>query len=342
MVDIADEHALREYLQCNTDIIREFKPKTLDITYFDGGVSGTVALVSDGQQEILVKQALGQLRVGNLWECGPERLFIEKKAFETYASIMSDNSLEVLSYDEKNNIMVRRGAPKSCSTWKSHLQRGLFDFRTSDMAVSTLLKLHNETANDEEIAEKFRDETYFIDLRRDPYICFVAAKYPSLSPMADEVIDYMAHRRVCLIHGDYSPKNILVDSDRIYIIDHEVAVYGNPCFDLAFLANHFLLKTIHYRQYGETYMEMLRYMLKIYLARLKCLGIHEAIDYSTKILTLLFIARVDGKSPVDYITEESEKNVVREVTFEIIRNGVYNFEALFDTLRSALATLESK
>ena len=52
--------------------------------------------------------------------------------------------------------------------------------------------------------------------------------------------------RSVLVHGDFSPKNLLVSGDRLVIIDCEVAWYGDPAFDLAFLLNHLCLKALYH------------------------------------------------------------------------------------------------
>ena len=51
-----------------------------------------------------------------------------------------------------------------------------------------------------------------------------------------------------LVHGDVSPKNILVGPAGPVFLDAECAWYGDPAFDLAFCLNHLLLKCLPCRQ----------------------------------------------------------------------------------------------
>jgi hypothetical protein len=45
-------------------------------------------------------------------------------------------------------------------------------------------------------------------------------------------------------------------------------------------------------------------------------------------LALLFLARVDGKSPAEYITEEKDKDIIRELSYSILENKYSNFQQL--------------
>ena len=53
-----------------------------------------------------------------------------------------------------------------------------------------------------------------------------------------------AQTRIALVHGDVSPKNILVGPDAPVLLDAECAWYGDPAFDIAFCLNHLLLKAV--------------------------------------------------------------------------------------------------
>ena len=115
-----------------------------------------------------------------------------------------------------------------------------------------------------------------------------------------------------------------------------MAYYGHPCFDLAFFSNHFLLKTVKNKQYGRAYLEMLRYMLKIYFGRLTCVPQGKMESDTVGTLAFLFLARVDGKSPAEYITEEEDRNVIRRTAIEAIEKGVKTYEEFFALLEKHL------
>ena len=115
------------------------------------------------------------------------------------------------------------------------------------MCIRDRCKVHNLSAVSPLIREKFQNNIIFSELRVDPYIKRVVEKHPDLKSRSEQIISRLMNEKVALIHGDYSPKNILVADDRIYILDFEVAHFGHPSFDIAFLFNHFMLKAVKHK-----------------------------------------------------------------------------------------------
>lgn len=334
MTDISIREELLGYLAdkgvfCNT--------RDLYVRYFTGGVSATVALVSDGKRPIIVKQALAKLKVADNWECDQSRMIIEKNALDIYARLVPSATPAPISYDKENYILIREAAPENCPMWKTNLLEGLFDYEVAKEAIEAIAAIHNGTAGDKSVAETFGDGSFFYSLRISPYIQWVAAKYPRLEDASREITSMLMENHLALIHGDYSPKNILVDGRGVCVLDLEVAYYGHPCFDLAFFANHFLLKTVKNKQYGNAYLEMLRYMLHIYFERLTFLEKTKMESDTVRTLAFLFLARVDGKSPAEYITLETDKDIIRRTAMKAIENGTDTFENFIALLQENLS-----
>jgi hypothetical protein len=330
-MEIADKKQLLDYLEKQ----HIFKPQNLSslyVRYFGGGVSGVVALVSDGEKNIIVKQALAALKVANLWECDPSRMIIEHRALEVYARLVPNGVPRPICCDEKNHIMIREAAPESCPVWKEQLLGGLLDFGTARQAVDSLLTVHNKTAGDPLVRAAFENGEFFYALRMDPYIMRVAEKYPELKTEADALVHALMNSPIALIHGDYSPKNILVDGGRIYILDFEVAYYGHPAFDLAFFMNHFILKSIKNPQWAGAYWNMLWYMSSRYLQNITHGDPAEMEAQTVRTLAFLLLARIDGKSPAEYITGEADKQCARNIAFSMMRQKTNTFDKVFEII----------
>ena len=315
MLDIAKEEILRKYLIQNNIFSDSDK---LRIHYFPGGVSGTVAFASDGIKEVVIKQALPFLKVAAEWECDPSRMIIEQKALEVYSRLVPSSVPAPISFDMDELIMVREAAPESCVMWKAQLLEGLLDFRVAEKSIRTLLDIHNKTANDEAVRQDFIDDSFFYKLRISPYIEVVVEKYPKLKEKSISVIDFLMNKKIALVHGDYSPKNLLVDGDKIFVLDLEVAHYGHPAFDMAFFSNHFLLKAIKNRAWSRSYLNMLSYMSNIYFSEVDCMDTELLEKETVETLAFLLLARVDGKSPAEYITGDRDKELVRTAAFTIL------------------------
>jgi hypothetical protein len=333
LINIADQGQLEAYLLDRAII------NTTDgyrIQYCSGGVSGIVVFVMAGDKSLIVKQALGQLKVKEDWFCDPNRMDIEQKSNAVYHRLVPDCTPGVLAYDAENYIYIREAAPESSVMWKIDLLSGLLDFSVAEKVIRSLAVVHNSCAGDREIADEFGDKTVFYELRVSPYIEFVVQKHPRLKEFAAPIVSELMGPGITLVHGDFSPKNVMVDNRKVYILDFEVAHYGHPSFDLAFFANHFVLKSIKNKPWGPSYLNMLDFMLKIYFARISCTD-PEALEKSfVKLLSLMMLARIDGKSPVEYITAEADKKLVKDLGFRIIDGRVVSYGRVLKMVMAAI------
>jgi aminoglycoside phosphotransferase (APT) family kinase protein len=121
------------------------------------------------------------------------------------------------------------------------------------------------------------------------------------------------------VHGDYSPKNMLVRGDHIFLIDFEVVHWGDPAFDSGFLVNHLLLKALHQPRFCRLYIEAAREFWWALAAGLGAAGDSDFEPMTVRHLGALMLARIDGKSPVEYIRDESTKERTRCIGKHILR-----------------------
>ena len=325
MIDIADKSTLESYL-LERGVIK--KKEGYSIKYFEGGVSCTVAFVYAGEKPLIIKQALSQLKVAEEWLCDPNRMGIEYYSNKIYHRLAPDCAPEVYFYDGENYIYGREAVPEYCSMWKTDLLSGLIDFSVAEKSISTLVLVHNNCAGDRETARLFADKKIFYDLRISPYIEFTVGKHRELSKFAEPIINELMESAITLIHGDFSPKNIMVVGRNASILDYEVAHYGHPSFDIAFFSNHFILKAVKNKPWAGAYIAMLDYMLGIYFSRVTCVPAPELEKSFVRLLSLLMLARVDGKSPVEYLTLEEDKELVRTMAYRIPRQGLTGYKEI--------------
>lgn len=333
MLDIGDKRQLLEYLR-GKDVFKDIDGTR--VVYFPGGVSGIVAMVSDGEKDVIVKQALARLKVKDVWECDPGRIITEHEAHEVYARLVPESVPPALFADRENNVIGRIGAPDGTPMWKTQLLAGLLDFRVAAKAMDALLRIHNLSAADGEIQRRFADNTIFYELRISPYIEKTVAAHPELRERSAKVIDRLMTEKLVLNHGDYSPKNILVDGDRIYILDYEVAHMGHPSFDLAFFFNHFMLKAVKNREFTDSYCNMLLFMAKRYFDGVTVMPAALLAEQTAELLGFMLLARVDGKSPAEYIVSDEDKQTVRDAAFAIFRTGAEGIPEAVRVLKAAL------
>lgn len=334
MIDISTEEVLKKYL-LEKGIIQSAENSSFH--YCKGGVSCTVVFVKTGKKEMIVKQGLAQLKTKEVWLCDPNRMNIEQRSNQIYHELLPDCAPEVYFYDAENYIYGREALPEDWHMWKEELLAGILNFPTAQKVITALLTVHSKCANQKNIAEEFDNNQIFYNLRISPYFEFTLGKYPELKSFAEPLIHMLMNEKITLIHGDFSPKNILTDGKHVSILDYEVAHYGHPSFDLAFFSTHFLLKAVKNKAYAPSYLNMLRYMMNIYFNGCNYVD-KKAVEHAyIRLQALMLLARVDGKSPVEYITEESDKNLIRACAFEIVNQKIEDFDCAVKMIQQKIA-----
>ena len=121
----------------------------------------------------------------------------------------------------------------------------------------------------------------------------------------------MTEQRKCFVHGDFSPKNVLVDRSpgaspgSCWVIDFEVAHYGDPAFDLAFLLSHLVMKSLHMPSNRTAYDGCVDAFSAGYVRAAGALV--PDWPYVMRHVGCLLMARIRGKSPAEYLTESQRE-----------------------------------
>ena len=292
-----------------------------------GGVSNIVLAVEwpgNPEQRWVVKQSLGKLRVKDDWRSDRARIFREAEAIQALRPVLGPMAVpEVVHIDHENFLFVMTAAPAGSLVWKDLLLARGGDAVLAREAALLLAKLVNGSVGNRKFERQFEDRAVFGQLRIDPYYHATAGRHPELRANFEELIETTRGVRVALVHGDYSPKNMLVCGDNIFLIDFEVVHWGDPSFDAAFLLNHLFLKAYHQPQVESLFIQMIEEFWQTLRSALghTLLGTNGFAGFEA--LTVyhlggLMLARIDGKSPVEYIQDEVTKGRVRKAARRIL------------------------
>jgi hypothetical protein len=265
-----------------------------------GGVSSEVLAVTGDGVDLVVKQALSLLRVEQEWHADPRRILTEAASLRLAATIRPDDVPIVLDVDDSAMTLTITRANRSLRNWKDDLLAGVIDRRTGGRLAAALAAWHTATANQPPLREEF-GTAGFVELRIDPFHRTIRDRHPALATRIDEFADRLLIDRLCLVHGDFSPKNVLADGNQICVLDWEVAHYGDPVFDLAFLQAHLVLKAVHRPADAAAYRSLAIGFLDDYAALVEP-ALHRPDEYLAGQVACLLLARVDGKSPAGYLT----------------------------------------
>ena len=275
-----------------------------------GGVSSDIWKVELRSGPVCVKRALPRLRVAQLWEAPVERNRYEWRWMQAAARIAPGSAPRVLAHDEAGLFAMEFLDGARHALWKNELRAGRADAQFARQVGERLARIHAATANDAGVASQFATDASFHALRLEPYLLATARAHPDIAARLQSLAERTAATRVALVHGDVSPKNILVGPQGPVFLDAECAWYGDPAFDLAFCLNHLLLKCCWVPPAQEGFLACFDALAGAYLR------VHAPEGLELRAATLLpglLLARVDGKSPVEYLTQETQKARVRRV-----------------------------
>lgn len=314
----------------------------ISVRELGGGVSNIVLLLEwpgNPERRWVVKQSLGKLRVKDDWRSERSRIFREAEAIQMMRPILGSAALpELVHIDRDNFLFVMTAAPLGSLPWKDLLLGRRADAEIAREAGLLLAKVINASRGDANLSGLFWDRTVFGQLRIDPYYRTTAVRHPELRGEFDELISLSLEIRNSLVHGDYSPKNMLVRGENIFLIDFEVVHWGDPSFDAAFLMNHLLLKAFHLPAAASGFVALVGEYWKTLWAALEPEAASGFEAMTLRHLGGLMLARIDGKSPVEYIQDEAEKDRVRSTATRILRERPEHVNRATEIVLAAIKT----
>lgn len=274
------------------------------LTPLTGGVSSEIYRVNDGDRQFVVKRALPKLKVEADWYADTSRNAMEQGYIQYVSQIMPDAVPKLIHVNNQSGYFAMEFLDEFAN-WKEDMLYGQLDSDIAKAAGATLGKIHATSWNDPVIAKTFDAVENFDQLRIDPYLRATAAKHSFISePLLGEA-QRLRTSRQCLMHGDYSPKNMLHRQGRFVILDCEVACHGDAAFDLAFLLNHLLLKGLHHAPRPTALPHLFESTVTSYQAEMTTLA-PAILESAARLLPMLLLARIDGKSPVEYLTHDKQ------------------------------------
>ena len=293
-----------------------------------GGVSCDVWKVEAGGRTFVVKRALPRLRVAKHWEAPVTRSEAEWNWLNFARSVVSSAVPRALAHDsEAAMIAIEYLDPAPNPVWKQQLFDGVVDPAIATAVARISARIHAASAGNPGVASQFRTRDSFYALRIEPYLLEAARQNPPVSASLNRLAEETLRTEIALVHGDLSPKNILVGPDGPVILDAETAWYGDPAFDLAFCLNHLLLKCVARPESMDVYLSCFESFRAAYLAGVSWEGPIEIERRAARLLPGLLLSRVDGKSPVEYLGE-SKRAFVRNSAIDLIQSQPVQLDAI--------------
>ncbi len=329
VVDIEQPDQLLAYLKQSHRIAQN---EQVQIHNLCGGVSNKTVLIKRPTHESWVlKQALAKLRVDVDWFSDPARIHREALALKHLPDLAPPGTITPLIFeDREQNLLAMAAVPDPHNNLKTL-------FLTHHIVEDHLYQfgrlvgsIHLKSTSRADLHTLFEDRSFFESLRIEPYYRYTAQQLPQAADALNKIIESTYSRRLCLVHGDYSPKNILVHEGKLILLDHEVIHFGDPAFDIGFALAHLLSKAHHIPSYRERFISATHIFWTAYTTAITAAAWSKDIDAHAAAHGLAcLLARVAGRSKLEYLSAE-ERLHQQEITLKLLNHPPSSVLQLLD------------
>lgn len=336
ILNIEQPHQLLVYLRRHNHIAAG---EEAIITPLAGGVSNRTVLVERPAGEAwVIKQALEKLRVAVDWFSSPQRIHREAAGIRALSALLPPGSVPRLIFeDHEHHLLAMDAVPWPHANWKNMLLAGELHLDHVEQFARILGTIHRRShEQSDQLAPLFGDRSFFETLRLEPYYSYTASQHVAAQPFYAALLDETRAQSLALVHGDYSPKNILVHADQLVLLDHEVIHWGDPAFDLGFSFTHLLSKARHVAAHRQWFIEAAGIYWQRYVDAVGDLSRWDGYEPRAVRHTLAcLLARVDGRSPLEYLTAD-ERSRQRALVLALMAQPPTTIPQLIQTFAEGL------
>lgn len=334
----------------------------VEVEWLTWGVSNVVLRVHpEIGDDFVVKQSREQLRTQAEWFSRLDRIWREMDLMTLLAPLLPPGAVPRLIFEDRENyLFAMEAVPARHVVWKSKLLNGVAEPWIAETLGDYLAAIHRETAFDRQLQDRWGDPEVFTQLRVDPYYRRIAEVHPDLHAPIAAMIDELFQTPVCIVHGDFSPKNVLMTPGKsrpsegeepvgrntgatLTLVDYETGYFGDPAFDLGFFLSHLLLKTVLHAPRREEFLHLSRSFWSRYVHGLGALtpsGAFAESELQRRTIPHLagcMLARIDGKSTIDYLPESSRQEFVRTFCRRLLFDPPIRLDDVFCRLNEELS-----
>lgn len=206
---------------------------------------------------VVVKAPLATLRTPALWQADVSRGFAESAALAWYGVQTPDAVPRMVWRHPIEPVLVLEAAPDTWREWRQEMLDASAD--SSEVSADRLAQIgthlgsslatwHTVSQDTTVLPDVLITSDRLRTLRTDPFHRATANAVPEIFGELNALAKELESARTCLVHGDFSPKNVLVSASDApfgaWMLDAEVAHVGDPALDVAYLSTHLICKGV--------------------------------------------------------------------------------------------------
>jgi aminoglycoside phosphotransferase (APT) family kinase protein len=305
------------------------KNDIMSVTPLTGGVASDIAVIEGRTQKLCAKFALPQMKVAEDWQAPVHRNKAEYLWLQSLAEIAPNNCPKLFGRSEKlGGFIMEFIEGDNVFVWKANLLNRVQPRGEAGKLGDLLAKIHINSSQPAFDKANFDNQVDFEALRISPYLQHLKQVHPDLVDEIEDIIEMLRTHQKVLVHGDISPKNILFRDGQPIILDAECATFGDPAFDAAFCLSHLILKAIHVPDMQKEYIQEAHRFWDFYAIQANWESGRELEQRVARLLPALMLARVDGKSPVEYLGR-IQQGYVRALAISLLKRQTDQLSDVF-------------
>ena len=290
----------------------------IDVVPLTGGVASDIAMIRFRDRKLCVKFALPKLKVAADWRAPVHRNAAEYAWMELASRTFPESAVKLFGRSEAaHGFAMEFLEGEDVYLWKDNLLKEMPDDGEAAKVATLLGKIHSVSARQGFRRTPFQNRDDFYALRIEPYLTHTRISHPTLADFINPFETLLYKNQSVLVHGDCSPKNIFFRESNPIVLDAECATMGDACFDPSFCMNHLVLKAVHLPASRARLLDQVTEFWKTYSALVDWEDRNALEKRVCALLPVLMLARVDGKSPVEYLSKMSQQTI-RDLSFPLI------------------------
>ena len=297
----------------------------LSIKHINVGLINYLFSIRLKNRDLIAKLARNFCRFAPDIRINKNRLEKEVQAINLFHSLIKTNQFPKIEYyDKKNSVLMMKKLPDDYKLLDEAIFNAVLDLKLPKKLGAFLAELHNATAGNKAIRAQFGDNGMLVDFKF-PVLYENITNDPIIIKEIDILKNDLLSNKICLIHSDFKPNNILSTNKDFCVIDFEQSHYGDPALDICYTPAIYFLAMMRNYNKKEDYFYCIESFWKAYKRMSKFKNFSRLEKNSLRHFGVIILSRMFGMTKINSLQKPIIKNLVRALSKKLILGGIDSF-----------------